>query len=281
MVSKPPSNKKQQESALTRVSAFQDTHRVLSETIAKPNDFCLCGSRKTYATCHGRADASPDRFSFLQIGREDPKLEEIYRLRHDVYCREQLLVEVSIGDNGDMRDQWDNSSIHIAATNTAGTVIGAFRLVVDSPLGFPIEQHTSSLSPFFTSLSRPRTVEVSHLVITKDYRSARGFGPLHVRAASSLAGQLQYPRLLLGLFRAMIVACIHQGHENLIVAMEESLWRLLKRFGLEFDPMGKPIRYYGTVSPYVASIDDLLRSLAKRPDILRYAVASDLPDRNG
>ena len=98
---------------------------------------------------------------------------------------------------------------------------------------------------------------------------------MHVRAASSMAGQLPYPRLLLGLFRAMIVACIHEGHENLIVAIEESLWRLLKRFGLEFQPMGKPIRYYGAVSPYVASIDDLLRSLAKRPDILRYAVAGD------
>ena len=102
---------------------------------------------------------------------------------------------------------------------------------------------------------------------------------MHVRAASSMAGQLPYPRLLLGLFRAMIVACIHEGHENLIVAIEESLWRLLKRFGLEFEPMGKPIQYYGAVSPYVASIDDLLRSLAKRPDILRYAVAGDPPDK--
>ena len=180
-----------------------------------------------------------------------------------------------------MRDKWDEASIHVAVTNTAGAVIGAFRLVVDSPLGFPIEEHSSSLSPFFASLSRPRTVEVSHLVIAKEYRSARGFGPLHVRAASSLAGQLRYPRLLLGLFRAMIVTCIHQGHENLIVAIEESLWRLLKRFGLEFEPMGKPIHYYGAVSPYVASIDDLLRSLAKRPDILRYAVAGDLPDTDG
>jgi N-acyl amino acid synthase of PEP-CTERM/exosortase system len=230
-------------------------------------------------TCHGVVLATPDRFSFLEIDHNNPKLGEIYRLRYDVYCREQLLLDVERGDDGHMRDKWDESSIHIAATNTEGAVIGGFRLVVDSPLGFPIEQHTSSLSPFFASLSRARTVEVSHLVIAKDYRSARGFGQLHVRATSSLAGQLQYPRLLLGLFRTMIVTCIHQGHENLIVAVHESLWRLLKRFGLEFEPMGKPIQYYGSVSPYVASIDDLLRSLAKRPDILRYAVAGDLPDK--
>ena len=274
---KPPSNKKQERTS-TGTPTFKDTRRALSGATVKSNDVCLCGSGKAYETCHGRPVASPDRFSFLQIGGQDPRLKEICRLRYDVYCREQLLVEVGSDDNGHMRDKWDDSSIHIAATNTIGAVIGAFRLVVDSPLGFPIEQHSASLSPFFAGLSRARTVEVSHLVVAKDYRSARGFGPLHVRAAPSLASQLQYPKLLLGLFRAMIVACIHQGHENLIVAMEESLWRLLKRFGLEFEPMGKPIRYYGAVSPYVASIDDLLRSLGKRPDILRYAVAGDLPD---
>jgi len=278
-VPRPPTNKKQPKPTLATVPSFQDRRQANSGVAVKPNEVCLCGSGKTYATCHGRSLPGQDRFSFLKIDLNDPKLAEIYRLRYDVYCLEQLLLEVERGDDGHMRDKWDESSIHIAATNTAGAVIGAFRLVADSPLGFPIEQHTSSLSPFFAGLSRARTVEVSHLVITKEYRSARGFGPLHVRAASSLAGQLQYPRLLLGLFRTMIVACIHQGHENLIVAMHESLWRLLKRFGLEFEPMGKPIRYYGAVSPYVASIDDLLRSLAKRPDILRYAVAGDLTEK--
>ena len=245
----------------------------------KANGSCACGSGKTYMTCHGNLVTTPDNFSFLQVGQEDPKFDEICQLRYEVYSRKQFLLETEGSDNGEIRDQWDQPSVHIAATNTDGAVVGAFRLVSDSPLGFPIERHTPSLSPFFYSLPRARTVEASHLVITKEYRSARGFGPLHVRAPSSPVAGLQYPRLLLGLFRAMIVECIHQGHENLIVAMEENLWRLLKRFGFEFELMGKPIQYYGAVSPYVVSVDDLLRSLAKRPDILRYAVAGDQPDK--
>ena len=245
----------------------------------KANGSCACGSGKAYKTCHGNLAEAPDDFSFLQVGQGDPRFDEICRLRYEVYCREQLLLETEGSDNGQTRDQWDRPSVHIAGTNTAGAVVGAFRLVSDSALGFPIERHTASLSPFFYSLPRSRTVEVSHLVITKEYRSARGFGPLQVRAPSSPAAGLQYPRLLLGLFRAMIVECIHEGHEHLIVAMEENLWRLLKRFGFEFDLMGKPIRYYGAVSPYVVSVDDLLRSLAKRPDILRYAVAGDQPKK--
>jgi N-acyl amino acid synthase of PEP-CTERM/exosortase system len=248
---------------------------------SKPNPACKCGSGKTYKTCHGSSVRIPENFSFLRVGQEDSKFKEICQLRYDVYSRERLLIETAGSDNGQTPDKWDQSSVHIAGVNTVGEVVGAFRLVADSPLGFPIEQHTQSLSPFFYSLDRARTVEVSHLVIAKEYRSARGFGPLHVRAASSLASQLQYPRLLLGLFRAIIVECIHQGQESLIVAMEESLWRLLKRFGLEFELMGKPIVYYGAVSPYVVGIDDLLRSLAKRPDILRYAVAGDLLDKRG
>jgi len=83
-----------------------------------PNGSCSCGSGKAYKTCHGNVATTPDNFSFLQVGQEDPKFDEICRVRYEVYSHKQLLLDTEGSDNGQTRDQWDQPSVHIAATNT-------------------------------------------------------------------------------------------------------------------------------------------------------------------
>jgi N-acyl amino acid synthase of PEP-CTERM/exosortase system len=216
-----------------------------------------------------------ERFTFLRVVEGDDALPEILRFRSDAYGEVGRSLQAG-APSSQPRDEWDATAVHIVARNEVGKLIATLRLVADSPQGFPIESYKPTWFPFFYSLNRARIVEVTHLIVAKEYRGAKGFGTLSPRG-SALAAPVYYPRLLLGLFRLLFIECIHQRHDLLLVAMEEPVWRLLKRFGFEFEPIGQPLRYYGRVMPYFARVDDLLRLMARRVEILRYTIAGEPP----
>ncbi len=216
-----------------------------------------------------------ERFTFLRVVEGDAALPEILRFRSEAY-RELGVSLQADAPSGQPRDEWDATSVHIAARSEAGSLIATLRLVPDSPRGFPIERYKPSWLPFFYSLSRARVVEVTHLIVAKEYRGTKGFGTLSPRG-SLMATPVYYPRLLLGLFRSLFIECIHRRHDILLVAMDETLWRLLKRFGFEFEPIGQPLRYHGQVMPYFARVDDLLRLMSRRVEVLRYTIAGEPP----
>lgn len=129
------------------------------------------------------------------------------------------------------------------------------RLVRDSPLGFPVERHAGRLLPGARGLSRARTAEISRLIVARAYRQ----------------DSLEHRLVLFGLFREMYEESRRLGLEALLAAMEERLWRLLRRFGFLFVPLGKPISYYGEVVPYYAGAEALaagyLRILAHQRSV--------------
>src|SRR5688572_14080544 len=100
-------------------------------------------------------------------------LAEIQRLRYDVYCIERGFLDRSHFPDARESDSYDDYAVQLAATDANGRVSGTARLVLDSPLGFPLEAHAGGLDESFQILPRDRMAEISRLAVAKSGRSIR------------------------------------------------------------------------------------------------------------
>jgi N-acyl-L-homoserine lactone synthetase len=171
----------------------------------------------------------------------DAALHAMQRLRYDVYCLEQRFVDAARCTEGRESDEYDEHSIHFAAATERGEVVATLRLVLDSPLRFPLERYAHGLLDDRAVGDRPRTGEISRLIIAPRYR----------------ASGTREPLILFGLFRHLYEESWRMGLDFLIAAMEPKLARLLRRLGFHLMPMGAPMNYFGEVVPYGASLDSM------------------------
>ena len=171
----------------------------------------------------------------------DDRLSAIQRLRYEVYCLERKFRDAAEYPDGLERDEYDAHATHICATDSTGAVVGTVRLVHHSPLGLPVQQHGATLSVSSEELQQRKTAEVSRLILAKEYRR-------HT---------LDQPLLLWGLFARAYEESCRLGIGYWVAAMEEGLWRLLRRFGFPLWPIGESIDYFGPVTPYGARVSEL------------------------
>ena len=183
-------------------------------------------------------------------------LAGIQRLRYRVYCDELGFLDASHCPEGYERDAYDPFSVQIAARESSGTLVGTLRLVLDSPLGFPIEAHAADLSADFRALPRAKIAEISRLVVDKGHRGMKSGSVRHLQP------------VLMVLFRTMYGISVELGLDYWLAAMEPSLHRALRHLvGFNFSEIGPPIEYHGEVVPYGVSIRYVEETLARRrPD---------------
>lgn len=224
------------------------------------------------------------RFSCVTDASE---LETVYSIRYQVYCVERgFLAEEEHPDELES-DEYDAHSLHILATHRAGHPAGTARLVMSSPLGFPATRHcvfTEEYAflndPFHSAL--PDFAEVSRLAIAKSFRRREGdtlYGgpprenpaPADVAEVIAFAPPRNTPEILMGICRLLYQHSKRRGITHWVLAMERSLYVLLKRMGFTYTPAGPEVDYYGPVRPYVASIEALEEGLYRvSPGTLAY-----------
>jgi len=180
-----------------------------------------------------------------------PVAQRVARLRYDVYCVERGFVDPAGCPEGCELDEYDRFSIPIAVEH-GSEVVAALRLVLDSPLGFPLEKRARELYPSYARMEPARTAEISRLVVARSHRDCRA--------------------LLLKLFKKMYARSVRLGLAYWLAAMEPALERRLRRLvGIEFTPVGRSMDYYGEVVPYAAAIPDVERTLEQhRPKLHAY-----------
>lgn len=181
----------------------------------------------------------------------DPAMQSVARLRYDIYCVERGFVDPASCPDGYELDEYDRFSVPIAVAD-GGEVLAALRLVLDSPLGFPLEKRAQELYSSYERMEPARTAEISRLVVARSHRDC--------------------PAVLLRLFRKMYEQSVRRGLTYWLAAMEPALDRRLRRLvGIEFTPVGPSMDYYGEVLPYGAAIHDVERTLEqRRPELHRY-----------
>jgi N-acyl amino acid synthase of PEP-CTERM/exosortase system len=220
-------------------------------------------------------------FDFKRLEPSNGLWDGVQQLRYAVYCLECKYLDASQYPTERETDEYDPHSVHFAATNEREEMVATLRLVRDSSLGFPLEQHAGTLSADYQRLPRDRTAEISRLILAKSYRRRANDGlygqelgdPERDAQAQAEATyrRSQYPLILFGLFKEMYLESVNMGLEYWVAAMESGLQRMLSKFGLGLHQVGEPMSYYGKVIPYYASIKQLEQFLMNsRPDVFRF-----------
>ena len=212
-------------------------------------------------------------FTFKTFGCGTDSYNEalIYALRYQVYCLERFFLAADDYPDGLEKDEYDDCSTFVSATNQSNDLIGGMR-VVRPPEGmpFPFQQHCTHL---FNEKSLPPArdcVEISRVVISKACRRRADdtvygissklleISPNQANITSIQNSKLDrklHPEILLGILRQGYKHSKEIGVSHWYVAMERSLARMLLRINFVFEAIGEEVNYYGPVAPYILAIN--------------------------
>lgn len=215
-------------------------------------------------------------FMFSMVEASD-LLNEIFRLRFQVYCKECSFLKAEDYPDGIEKDKFDPHSLHFVAQDELGA-IGTARLVLDSPYGLPLEHHYSNYVCLDkTCVPRKQIAEISRLVISKEYRRRRGDGlyynPEYEDRASREHSLHRMKCMALGMYREMYQESKRRGITHWYALMEKSLWLLLRLHNFNFQPIGEEIDVYGPVKPYLGDIKKMEKEVfEKSPELFKYFI---------
>ena len=233
----------------------------------------------------------PYRFSYGTIEKyrdHDNILPNIFGLRYQVYVNEWGFEAADDHPDGLEHDDFDEYSVHIyARSDAASEVVGTIRMILNSPLGFPIERHfeISELPP---GIDRNAIGEISRLAVSKEFRrraiDRKIFGlerfvsnqiPRFMRNGRDFRRHCEH-ELVRGLYIALYRDSKSRGLTHWYAVMAKGLYTILKRWGINFVQIGPARDYHGSRSPYLVSIESIERSLEKTDAVLYCEARSGL-----
>lgn len=205
-------------------------------------------------------------------------VNQVHRLRYQVYCIENSFEDPDIHPHGIEQDEYDTRSVHsLLADRASGEVAGTVRLILPAlkpEKSFPIQGICKS-----PLLSDPKmfyvgkAAEISRFCISKAFRQmVRELEPVGASASdvqvSAIDKQLLMPCITLGLMKAIVQMSAENGVTDWFAVMEPSLLRLLTRFGIYFKPIGPIVEYHGKRQPCYENVERLLgRIKVERQDV--------------
>jgi N-acyl amino acid synthase of PEP-CTERM/exosortase system len=220
-------------------------------------------------------------FTFQKVESAE-LLNEIYRVRYEVYCEECGFLPPSDYPDGLEIDVYDEHSIHFVAF-ADGNVVGTSRLVKYSEHGYPLNEHCEVLSVDESQLPKEGLVEVSRLALRKSFRRRKKDGiygvesylkkseggtlPEDPEEMTDLERARKKPLVVLGLYKAMYQEAKRVGFTHWYAAMEKKLWYALKKFRMTFQEIGPETDYYGPVRPYLGVLDLLEKEVSGSPEL--------------
>lgn len=176
--------------------------------------------------------------------------KRVYRLRHKVYCEELQFEPTRVGRLE--QDNFDHRSVHIAVNHLASnTIAGTVRIVTSSDNHelLPIEQHfdnewiDTSFAP--QNFDRQHICEISRLAVPAEIRCATSLTP------NALGAERSCSKLVaISLYLIAQITCLRAGRVHAYVMIEPALARALRRVGIHFIQIGKPIAFNGIRAPY-------------------------------
>lgn len=212
-----------------------------------------------------------DLFEF-SLALDAASLEMVYRIRHDVYCRE--LGWEPVRPDGMEKDEYDRHSVHcLLRKRGTGELVGCSRLVLarpeepSYPLPFEISCreviHRDQVDPAL--LPRHDVGEVSRLAVMSGFRQRQGEQrePVSVgeQDFESRGGQPRFPFIPMSLYLGAAAVARWLSVENVFVLTEPRLASHFVRLGFDIRPVGDAIEHRGTRMPSVLSSSKVVGNL--------------------
>ena len=181
-------------------------------------------------------------------------LDQVYRLRYQVYCVENAYEDPDRQPGGLETDIYDERSVHALLVHRGSeAVAGTVRVILPGtdqqspPLPISIVAD-SEQRELLRRLPHSRTAELSRFAVSKEFRQ-RCADPEDRR-------MLRY--ITIGLIRGALEMCRDNDIQYVCAVMERSLIRLLGRLGFVFDHLGGLIEYHGARQPCVAQVNQIV-----------------------
>ncbi len=197
------------------------------------------------------------------------------KLRYQVYCQENKLIEKQVAPDELEFDEYDYRSEHCLLMYRPNNIcIGTVRLILADPqrsdLPYPIEQfdilrRTSRDKKW--KAPRAKLGEISRFAVSKRFKRRSGENRFsHGITEAFNEVDLQtikrwYPHITLGLFRAILHMSRQHGIEYWYAIMEPSLIRLLSRAGIKFTAVGPLVEYHGLRQPCIGIVENILGNI--------------------
>lgn len=191
---------------------------------------------------------------------------EAFRLRYQVYCKENDFEDPSDSPDGFEQDQLDAHALHtLLMHRPSETFVGTVRLILpdaeEHGLEFPIRTvcDENLLRENNENLPQNYTAEISRFAVSKDFRRRDGDEQSTVGGYNDDEDPRRLiPHISLGLMQAIVDMARRGGVTHLCAMMEPSLLRMLSRLGIHFNNLGPKVEYHGTRQPCYSNLDLLL-----------------------
>lgn len=204
--------------------------------------------------------------------------KECLKLRYQVYCVETGFESIDtcareVNPDGSISyyetDDFDRRSIHYLIQHRASKAYAAtVRLILadenDPTAPFPIEQHFRIERDIEQPEFRKTLAEVSRFAVSKDFKRRAGepgtlAGTPDVMTASDRREERRMMlHLSMGLVAGLVKMSRDRGIEWWLAAMEPALYRLLTKYGIQFDQIGPAEDYHGERIPCIINVHDML-----------------------
>jgi len=220
---------------------------------------------------------------FSVVPAESPDLlETAYRLRYQVYCKENPYEDEEEFPDQMEFDEYDRHSVQsLVRCRASGHHAGLVRLVLPDPENpvkpLPVEQFCDANDEKkgidLSAIPHESLAEISRFCISKESKRV-----CSERAAAAAVGNCPdlhvdpYKRLLphitLGLFAGIVRMSAEENITHWLAVMEPTLLRFLTRFGIRFHKLGPLVDYHGKRQPVLGLIDEVLAGIyAERKDV--------------
>ena len=231
-------------------------------------------------------------FRFERVEMGDPRMEELFRLRYQVYVTECEFEAQEDHSDGRETDDYDEHSSHFCAivfdpeSPDPPRIIGTVRMILGFSEGLPdhkmpIESHCPFWEDEVQRLESLRKegvkfAEISRLAISKDFRkreidkaiySQRDFDFQQVRRVHEQRRQFE-GLIVLGLYQCIYQESLRLELKHWYGVMVKGLSGLLRRWGVFWDAIGEPVEYHGLRIPYIADIEKNAQGWVTRNPLL-------------
>ncbi|MAL98975.1 PEP-CTERM/exosortase system-associated acyltransferase [Hydrocarboniclastica marina] len=219
----------------------------------------------------------------VELATTPAAINEVLEVRYQVYCIDRPFEDPASFADKREHDLYDPRSVHALIRHKAsGDGVAAVRLVLqgDDPASrFPMEgpcldQMSPAARKRVWNTPRDQVAEISRLAVSREFRkrlneqeSTSGLSDF-VSYTDTDGGRRAMPYISLGLFAAIVQMSVKHGITHWLAAMEPTLLRLLKRYGISFDHVGPTVDYHGRRRPVFSSAGSLLEGIREqRPDV--------------
>lgn len=214
-----------------------------------------------------------NRYFDCVVADTPERLNDVFRLRYQVYCIENGYEDPADNPGGMERDEFDAQSLHsLLVHRPSGDSAGAVRMILPRGEGGGLPVHQISIHPDIHDpkvLPPNSSAEISRFAVSREFRRRladdQWGGYYDVRFGHD---RRVIPNLTLGLMRAIVAFSRDNGITHWCATLEPALLRLLARLGIHFRPVGPLIDFHGRRQPCIAEANSLLaRCRRERLDV--------------